>query len=84
MTAPTLEWYREQCEYNRRFYEWFHKVRQGDAHDWKVSALLYSELHRVNYWFAKETGRAPENHFERNRGSRAGCRGRAKTIAIST
>ena len=56
-----------QCEYNRRFYEWLHKVRPGDAHDWKVSALFYSELHRVNYWFVKETGRAPENHFERNR-----------------
>ena len=67
MTAPTLEWYREQCEYNRRFYEWLHKVRPGDAHDWKVNALFYSELHRVNYWFVKGTGRAPKNHFERNR-----------------
>ena len=36
-------------------------------HDWKVSAPFYSELHRVNYRFAKETGRAPGNHFERNR-----------------
>ena len=67
MTGPTTEWYREQCEYNRWFYEWLHKVRPRDAHDWKVNALFYSELHRVNYWFAKETGRAPRNHFGRNR-----------------
>ena len=53
MTGPPLEWYREQSEYNRRFYEWLHKVRPRDAHDWKVVALFYSALHRVNYWFAK-------------------------------
>ena len=58
---------REQSEYNRRFYEWLHKTRPRDVHDWKVSALFYSELHRVNYWFARETGRAPESHIERNR-----------------
>ena len=67
MTAPTLEWYREQSKYNRRFYEWLQAVRPHDVHDWKIVALFYSELHRVNYWFAKDTGRAPDNHFERNR-----------------
>ena len=67
MTGPPLEWYREQSEYNRRFYEWLHKARPGDAHDWKVIALFYSELHRVNYWFAKKSEQAPRNHFNRNR-----------------
>ena len=67
MTAPTTEWYMEQSKYNRRFYEWLQEVRPNDAHDWKIVALFYSELHRVNYRFARETGRAPENHFKRNR-----------------
>ena len=66
MTAPTAEWYREQSEYNRRFYEWLQAVRPNDVHDWKVVALFYSELHRVNYWFARATGRAPKSHFGRN------------------
>ena len=67
MTGPPLEWYREQSKHNRRFYEWLQPVRPDDVHDWKIVALFYSELHRVNYRFAKETGRAPKNHFERNR-----------------
>ena len=58
---------QEQGGYNKRFHERFHKVGSRDAHDWKISALFYSELHRINYRFTKETGRAPENHFERNR-----------------
>lgn len=66
MMAPTLEWYREQSKYNKQFYEWLHRVRPSDAHDWKVNVLFYSALHRVNYWFAKNTGRAPRNHTERN------------------
>ena len=66
MTVPTKEWYREQSKYNRRFYEWLQAVRPDDVHDWKIAALFYSVLHRVNYRFAKETGRAPKNHFERN------------------
>ena len=65
--TPTTEWYREQSEYNRRFYEWLQAVRPHDAHDWKVVALFYSELHRVNYRFAKRTGRVPRRHFDRNR-----------------
>ena len=64
---PPVEWYREQSDYNRRFYEWLHGARPDDANDWKVAALFYSGLHRVNYRFARRDGRAPENHFERNR-----------------
>ena len=67
MMTPATEWYMEQSKYNRRFYEWLQEVRPNDAHDWKIVALFYSELHRVNYRFARETGRAPENHFKRNR-----------------
>ena len=63
---PTTEWYREQSEYNRRVYERLVADYDGMA-DWKVNALFYSALHRVNYRFAKETGRAPGNHLERNR-----------------
>ena len=47
--VPTLEWYREQSKHNKEFYEWLHRVRPSDAHDWKVNALFYSALHRVNY-----------------------------------
>ena len=36
-------------------------------HDWKIVALFYSALHRIDYRFARETGRASRNHFERNR-----------------
>ena len=64
--TPTLEWYRAQSEYNEQFYEWLHAARPKDAHDWKVTALFYSALHRVNYRFAKDTGRAPKSHAERN------------------
>ena len=60
MTGPPLEWYREQSEHNRRFYEWLQPVRPDDVHDWKIVALFYSELHRVNYRSARETGRARE------------------------
>ena len=67
MTGPPLEWYREHSEHNRRFYEWLHRVRPRDTHDWKVNALFYSVLHRINYRFAKDTGRAPGGHIERNR-----------------
>lgn len=61
------DWYKEQSEYNRRFYEWLHAAHPGDAHDWKVVALFYSSLHLVNYWFVVQTGRVPRNHFEKNR-----------------
>ena len=64
---PTLEWYKKQSDYNRRFYEWLHKVRPRDMHDWKVNALLYSGLHRAKYQLVKQTRRAPETHAERNR-----------------
>ena len=47
--TPPVEWYREQSDYNRRFYEWLHAARPDDANDWKVAALFYSGLHRVNY-----------------------------------
>ena len=62
---PTLEWYREQSEYNRRVYERL-VADYDDLADWKVNALFYSALHRVNYRFAKETGRAPGSHIDRN------------------
>ena len=67
MTEPTMEWYREQSEYNRRFYERLQAAWPDDLHDWKVAALFYSALHRVNYLFVRETGRAPGSHLERNR-----------------
>ena len=66
MTEPTMEWYREQSEYNRRFYERLQAAWPDDLHDWKVAALFYSALHRVNCHFVRLTGRAPGNHFERN------------------
>ena len=66
MTAPTLEWYREQSEHNRAFYEMVQATWPDRFHDWKINPLFYSGLHRINYWFVKETGWAPENHFERN------------------
>lgn len=65
--TPPVEWYREQSDYNRRFYEWLHAARPDDANDWKVAALFYSGLHRANCRFARREGKAPENHFERNR-----------------
>ena len=64
---PTTEWYREQSEHNRRIYERLQAAWPDDAHDWKIVALFYSELHRVNYHFARETGRAPGSHIARNR-----------------
>ena len=67
---PPAEWYRRQSEYNKRFYEWLHASRPDDANDWKVAALFYSGLHRVNYRFAKQEGRAPKSHVERNRRTR--------------
>ena len=67
MTAPTLEWYREQSEHNRAFYELVQATCPDKYHDWKVNPLFYSGLHRVNYWLVKETGLAPRNHAERNR-----------------
>lgn len=71
MTGPPLEWYREQSEHNRRFYECLHRVRPRDAHDWKVIALFYSVLHKINYRFARETGRAPGGpHREEQAGER--------------
>lgn len=66
MTAPTAEWYRKQSEYNRGIYEWIQATRPEDAHDWKVDVLFYSGLHRINYELVVLTGRAPENHSERN------------------
>ena len=66
MTDPTLEWYREQSEYNRRFYERLQAAWPDHTHDWKITALFYSGLHRANYHFVKLTGRAPGSHFERN------------------
>ena len=65
--TPTAEWHREQSEYNERFYDRLQAAWPGDAHDWKVSARFYSALHRINYRFARATGRAPESHAERNR-----------------
>ena len=56
--TPATEWYREQSEYNRRFYEWLQAVRPNDVHDWKMAVLFDSGLHRANYRFARET-RAP-------------------------
>lgn len=60
------EWHREQSEYNRWVYERL-VADYDDMADWKVVALFYSALHRVCYWFIKQTGRAPESHAERNR-----------------
>ena len=42
-------------------------VADYDMADWKVVALFYSGMHRVNYWFAKRTGRVPTSHISRNR-----------------
>ena len=53
--------------YNEKFYERLQEAWPRYAHDWKVNSIFYSALHRINYWFAKETGRAPESHAERNR-----------------
>ena len=49
MTAPTLEWYREQSEHNRAFYELVQATWPDKFHNWKVNALFYSALHRINY-----------------------------------
>ena len=49
MTAPTLEWYREQCGHNRAFYELVHATWPDKFHDWKANPLFYSALHRINY-----------------------------------
>ena len=68
--SPPAEWYRRQSEYNKHFYEWLHASRPDDANDWKVAALFYSGLHRVNYRFAKQEGEAPRSHVERNRRAR--------------
>ena len=62
-----MVWYREQSEYNRGIYELLQAARPDGAHDWKVTALFYSGLHRVNYRLVRLTGRAPDNHFGRNR-----------------
>ena len=67
MMLPTLEWYREQSEHNRRFYELVQATWPDKCHDWKVNPLFYSGLHRINYWLVRETGLAPESHFERKR-----------------
>ena len=32
-----------------------------------MNPLLYSALHRINYWLVRGTGRAPRNHAEKNR-----------------
>ena len=63
---PDTEWYREQSEYNRRVYERL-VADYDDMADWKVVALFYSGMHRVNYRFAKRTGRVPTSHISRNR-----------------
>ena len=67
MMPPTLEWYREESEQNRRFYELLQATWPDKFHNWKVNALFYSALHRINYWLVRQTGRAPRNHAERNR-----------------
>ena len=67
MTSPTLEWYKEESEQNRRFYELVQATWPDKFHDWKVNALLCPVLHRVNRWFVKELGRGPKNRFEKNR-----------------
>ena len=67
MTPPTLEWYKEESEQNRRFYELLQATWPDKFHNWKVNALFYSALHRINYWLVRQTGRAPRNHAERNR-----------------
>ena len=60
------ERHREQSEHSRYFYECLHANLSGYA-DWKVIALFYSALRRLNYWFAVRTGQAPESHGARNR-----------------
>lgn len=62
-----LGWYRGQSGHNREHYEWLHKALPSDAADWKVVALFYSALHRVNYHLFERTGKHPKNHAERNR-----------------
>ena len=64
--SQKTEWYKQQSEYNRCVYDWMHESRPNLT-DWKVTVLFYSALHRVNYWFATQTGKVPENHAERNR-----------------
>ena len=67
MTPPTLEWYKEESEQNRRFYELLQATWPDKFHNWKVNALFYSALHRINHWLVLQTGREPMNHAERNR-----------------
>ena len=67
MTAPTLEWYREESEQNRRFHELLQATWPDKFHNWKVNALFHSALHRINCWLVRETERALRNHAERNR-----------------
>ena len=64
--SQDAEWYRQQSEYNRSVYEWMDESRPNLT-GWKAAVLFYSALHRVNYWFATQTGKVPENHAERNR-----------------
>ena len=64
---PTPEWYRGESEDSRIFYELVQATWPDKFHNWKVNALFYSGLHRINYWLVKETGLAPRNHAERNR-----------------
>ena len=64
---PTLEWYKEESEQNRRFYELLQATWPDKFHNWKVNALFYSALHMINYWLVRQTGRAPRNHIERKR-----------------
>ena len=64
--SQDAEWYRRQSEYNRSVYEWMDESRPNLT-DWKVVVLFYSALHRVNYWFATQTGKVPENRAGRNR-----------------
>ena len=67
MTPPTLEWHREESEDSRRFYELVQATWPDKYHGWKVNALFYSALHRINHWLVRQMGRAPGNHAERNR-----------------
>ncbi len=63
--SQRTEWFKRQCEYNKRVYDLLHANHPG-LDDWKVTVLFYSGLHRVNYWFDVQTGSAPENHTVRN------------------
>ena len=60
------EWHREQSEYNKRFYEWLQASRPDHA-DWRATALFYSALHGVNYWFVAKAGLDPGSNFVRDR-----------------